>query len=173
MVSKHLALDSRAIFLVTYDMQIRRANMKNKTEVGCLFRIQQAAYSIEAEILGLKPNAFFPLRETVEELQHSSDEVWVYLLDDVVTGAIFLEKSGDCLAISKLVVDPSFFRRGIAKSLVRHCLNLHLNTEFHVGTGALNRPAILLYESFDFKIFHEEIVESNLKIVKLKRPANN
>lgn len=152
-------------------MQIRRAKLKDKTELNSLFRIQRAAYTVEARILDLKPDAFFPLQESIGDLENSSDEVWVHLSADVVTGAIFLEKSSDCLVISKLIVDPNF-RRGIGKSLVRYCLSLYPNTEFNVGTGALNQPAILLYQSFNFEIFHEEFVEANLKLVKLRRSAD-
>jgi ribosomal protein S18 acetylase RimI-like enzyme len=162
-------LDRRAIFWVSYEMQIRRADKQNTAELDSVFRIQQSAYALEAKILGLNTDDFFPLRETIRNIQNSTEEIWVHLRSDVVNGAIFLENLEEYRVISKLVVDPIFFRQGIAKSLIQHCLNLYPKSEFHVGTGAFNQPAILLYESFNFKVFQEDIVEPNLKIVKLKR----
>jgi ribosomal protein S18 acetylase RimI-like enzyme len=151
--------------------QIRFADLNNKAELNQIFHIQQAAYAIEAKILELETEEFLPLRESLTELQSTSDEVWVYHLDDVIAGAIFLEKSEERILISKLIVDPKLFRRGIGKALVWHCLELYPESEFHVGTGSANHPAIDLYLSCNFKIFMEEMVEPNLKIVKLKRPS--
>jgi ribosomal protein S18 acetylase RimI-like enzyme len=71
------------------------------------------------------------------------------------------------------VVDPRFFRKGIAKRLLSHCFNLFPDQEFNVGTGAANVPAIQLYRSFNFEIMREEIVDHSLKILKLRRHSTN
>lgn len=150
-------------------MQIRLLDKKNQIEIDRLYQIKQAAYLIEANLLGVRPDLFFPLRETINDLQNSKDEIFVSLRGGAIGGAIFLEKLGASMVISNLVVDPKFFRRGIAKALIEHCLNLYPEQEFQVSTGKLNSPAIQLYNRFNFKTIKEEIVEPNLKIVKLRR----
>jgi ribosomal protein S18 acetylase RimI-like enzyme len=150
-------------------MQIREFDKNNEAEVKHLFQVQQNAYRIEAHLLGVEPESFYPMKETIEALKSSPDQGFVSVFDGQIVGAIFLEKSGETIIISKLVVDPNFFRRGIAKSLVGHCLDTNPGKVFLVGTGALNLPAIQLYQNFGFKIFKEELVEVNLKFVKLKR----
>lgn len=151
-------------------MQIRAIEKKNLSEINRLYELQQEAYKVEADRIGVRVDLFYPLKETLDELQNSTDEIFVSLADGLITGAISLEKLEGSLLISKLVVDPKFFRRGIAKALVGHCFKLYPKEEFQVGTGATNSPAINLYQSFRFEIFKEIIVEPDLRVVKLRRP---
>ncbi|MBL7544316.1 MAG: GNAT family N-acetyltransferase [Bdellovibrionaceae bacterium] len=150
-------------------MQIRPLEKKNHTEIARLYQIRQAAYTIEAGLLSIQPDLFFPLQETLNDLQNSTDEIFVSVMDGSITGAIFLEKLIASIVISNLFVDPKFFRRGIARALIAHCLSLYPKKEFHVGTGKLNSPAIRLYETFKFEPLKEKIVEPNLRIIKLRR----
>lgn len=146
---------------------MRPFNGSNVDEIKRVFQIQQRAYSVEAKIL--ETDSFFPLQETLEEFRITTDEGYVAIFDSKIVGALFLEKSKESILISKLVIDPNFFRKGCAKALIENVLNLYPNLEFQVGTGAANTPAIQLYQKFGFEIFKQELVDGNLKVVKLRK----
>lgn len=148
-------------------MHIRLFNKRDLLEQKRVFQIQQQAYAVEAKILGV--STFPPLNETLEDLQRSTDEGLVAFVDEKLAGAIFLEKKENFVLISKLVVDPGFFRRGVGQSLVERSLKLYPKNPFHVRTGALNKPAIELYKKFGFKIAQERMIDDSLKIVLMKR----
>ena len=119
----------------------------------------------------LGAETFPPLHGTLQELHDSRDESYVYLVDEVAVGAIFLEMTATSVLISKLIVLPDFFRRGIARTLISHCLQLYPQTDFEVGTGSGNFPALDLYRSFGFRIFEEALLEENILICRLRLPA--
>ena len=71
--------------------------------------------------------------------------------------------------IHRLVVDPVFFRRGIARRLVEH---LHVTVEaraFIVSTGAANSPARALYERLGYDAVGTEEVGPGLTIAHYRR----
>lgn len=150
-------------------MPIRKFDHNNTAELKRVYAIQIAAYTVEADIIGAK--TFPPLHGTLKELRNSRDESYVYLVDEVAVGAIFLEMTPTSVLISKLIVLPDFFRKGIARTLIRHCLNLYPETDFEVGTGVGNFPALELYRSFGFRIYEEALLEENILICRLRRPA--
>ena len=150
-------------------MQIRKFDQQNTAELNQVYAIQKAAYRVEAEIIGAL--VFPPLHGTRQELANSKDEGFVCLHDNRPSGAIFLEMTTDSVLISKLIVTPEFFRRGIAKALISHCLALYPVAAFEVGTGSANYPALQLYRSFGFRIFEETTVEENIMICRLQRLA--
>ncbi len=150
-------------------MKIRVIEKNNPAEWRRVHELQQAAYRIEAEWLGADPDTFFPLQESLSSLMQTTDDGFIAVLDGLIAGAIFLEKQKTSILIGKLVVDPKFFRRGVANRMLQFCLDLHPNTEFRVGIGARNVAAIRLYESFGFRIESRARVEETLEVVKLKR----
>ena len=152
-------------------MQIRKFDQNNKAELKQVYSVQIAAYTVEADIVGAE--TFPPLHGTLQELRDSRDESYVYLVDDVAIGAIFLEMTATSVLISKLIVLPNFFRRGVARTLISHCLKLYPDTDFEVGTGSGNFPALELYRSFGFRIFEEALLEENIRICRLQLPAGS
>ena len=150
-------------------MLIRKFDQQSTQELNQVYEIQIAAYRAEAKIIGAI--VFPPLHGTRQELADSRDESFVSLQDNRPTGAIFLEMMASSVLISKLIVAPEFFRRGIAKKLISHCLTLYPQADFEVGTGSANYPALQLYRSFGFRIFEEATVEENIRICRLQRPS--
>ena len=148
-------------------MLIRKFNQQNTSELNQVYRIQQAAYRVEASVIGA--DVFPPLHGTLQELLNSRDEAYVYELNKIPVGAIFLEMAASSVLISKLIVKPEYFRRGIARALINYCLTLYPETEFEVGTGSANFPALELYRSFGFRIFEETVLEENIRICRLQR----
>ncbi len=54
--------------------------------------------------------------------------------------------------IQSLVVDPEYFRRGIARALIIFIMEKFDTRKFTVETGKNNSPARSLYEGFGFKL---------------------
>lgn len=138
-------------------------------DLAKVYEIFKMAYHVEAEILGIVPTQFFPLKMTRDDIEKSNDEIFVLECDGAIAGAIFLEQSGTAITISNLVVDPEHFRKGFGKALVNHVLEKYPTAEFLVGTGFKNSPAIKLYEEFGFTSKGDEIVEPSLRIIKMRR----
>ncbi|KEO81188.1 GNAT family N-acetyltransferase [Tumebacillus flagellatus] len=130
--------------------------------------LQIPSYKVEAKLIGF--DGIPPLHETVEELQGCGERFWVYEIDGRWAGAIAyeVEKSagereasgvggpggdgGSAVVISRMMVHPDYFRRGIARALLRHVLQVAEPSAqlYRVSTGSLNEPALQLYRSEGF-----------------------
>lgn len=123
------------------------------TDHASLLQVQRRAYQVEAALLDTID--FPPLRETLEEIDVEAPTGFVFLVGDTLAGAVTV----DDLTITRLVVDPAYFRQGIARSLLQHLFE-HSHAK-HVMTGARNRPALVLYARFGFtetrRAFRDEI----------------
>ncbi|WP_410501788.1 GNAT family N-acetyltransferase [Exiguobacterium acetylicum] len=123
------------------------------TDHASLLEVQRRAYQIEARLL--ETTDFPPLREKIDDINREAPTGFVYVIDDIVAGAVTI----DDLTITRLVVDPAYFRQGIAQSLLKHVFEQ--NHAKHVMTGARNLPALTLYARFGFmevrREWHEEI----------------
>ncbi|SIE24872.1 Uncharacterised protein [Mycobacteroides abscessus subsp. abscessus] len=76
-------------------------------------------------------------------------------LDGRLAGVLAYEEDENWVVISRLTVHPSFFRRGIAKSLL--------------ATGKGNMPALQLYISFGFKEKGELEPEPGVQLTVLEK----
>jgi ribosomal protein S18 acetylase RimI-like enzyme len=147
-------------------MKIIKLDKTDHTKIAQIFEIQTRAYQIEATLLGVQ--TLPPLRETIENIVTSDDDVFVYLVNDQPLGAIFFSKDAYRISINKLVVDPRHFRHGIARAILEHLFKTETFSSCQVSTGARNIPAIRLYESMGFRITNRERKEENLEIVSLE-----
>ncbi len=132
-------------------MPIHLLERSNTSLIQSLHQVFLKAYAVEADLIGVARNEFYPLQQTVEVLKNSSDEIWYFADQGLLQGAIFLEQSVDSILISHLVVDPHFFRKGVGVALMEHALKLYPNDKFNVSTGSLNFPALQLYKKFVLK----------------------
>ena len=114
-----------------------------------MLAVQRASYAVEAALIGFPDVP--PLRETVEALQASDEEVWLCEEGGEVVGAVGLELGDDEVVIARLFVAPPAFRHGVGTALVRHALEVAGARRVRVGTGADNAPAIALYERHGFR----------------------
>ena len=123
------------------------------TDYDALLVLQRRAYQVEAALLDTTD--FPPLRETLDMMNAEAPIGFIHLIDDTITGAITV----DDVTITRLVVDPEYFRQGIARSLLQHLLE-HSHAK-QVMTGARKLPALVLYTQFGFtevrRAWHEEI----------------
>jgi len=123
------------------------------TDHASLLEVQRRAYQVEARLLGTTD--FPPLRETIDDINTEVPTGFVYIIDDDIVGAVTIADG----TITRLIVDPAYFRQGIAQSLLRYVFEHSLAK--HVMTGARNLPALTLYGRFGFtevrREWHEEI----------------
>ena len=133
-----------------------------------VLNIQRAAYGIEAGLIGFE--GIPALAENLEDLMESA-----YLLGwtgirfegSIVAAMATRTERGVC-DIDRLVIDPAWFRRGLARSLVSTLADRRTVT---VSTGATNLPGIELYESMGFQQESTETKPPGVTIAYLRRSA--
>ena len=132
-------------------------------------RVMQAAYRVEADLLGVRD--FVPLHRTVEDLRRA-DSVFLGLFREGRLAAVAeLEQPPDApLNIAALVVLPSHFRRGLGTRLLRQVLEEHGKGPITVSTGVRNLPALGLYARLGFREQRRWSVEG-IPMVTLLRPG--
>lgn len=130
------------------------------TDYDSLPALQRRAYQVEAALLDTTD--FPPLCETLETIHAEAPIGFVHLIDDTIAGAITV----DDMTITRLVVEPAYFRQGIARSLLQHLFEHHYAK--YVMTGARNLPALALYAQFGFTEVRREW-HGAIKLVCLKR----
>lgn len=117
-----------------------------------LWRLQHAAYRLEAAAIGLKE--YPPLGETFDSIRNSGERFYGAISGDGdLLGAIATApaNSSGCLEITRLMVHEEHLHQGIGASLLRHVLDIRPEiTIFQVTAGALNVPAVSLYRKFGF-----------------------
>lgn len=114
-----------------------------------IHRIFQVSYAVEAELLGAVN--FPPLKRTVSEFINSNTSFFGFYQGEKVVAIIEIEPFPSVFHICSLVVDPQYFRQGIAKNLISFILKLLEGNRITVETGLANGPAIALYKSFGFQ----------------------
>ena len=128
---------------------VRPLDVRDPRVAAELLPLQRRSYRIEAELIG--SDAIPPLHESLAELMACGEQFLGAFHGEVLVGAISYRIEGDTLDIHRLVVDPSAFRRGIGRELVRAVQELETApTHVVVQTGAANGPATTLYRQEGF-----------------------
>ena len=128
---------------------VRILDHENQQIAETMHRIFQVSYAVEARLLDAKD--FPPLKRTVNDLMKSATSFFGFYQGEKVIAIIEIEPFPSVFHICSLVVDPQYFRQGIAKNLLNFTFKLLEGNRITVETGLANRPAIALYESFGFK----------------------
>ena len=144
--------------------KLDHTNVKIATEIRTVF---QVSYAVEAELL--KAKEFPPLKRTINEFLESKNDFYGYLIDDVVGAVIELINIGKSIHIQSLVVDPKFFRQGIAQSLISYLFESFESEIYTVETGAENQPAVTLYEKNGFVEIEQYYAEFDIRKVRFER----
>jgi ribosomal protein S18 acetylase RimI-like enzyme len=148
-------------------MEIRKLNFASLQKLQEVLDLQQKAYAVEANVLGVQ--FLPPQQESLRDLQNTHEEIFAMLDCNQYVGALFLEKMDDGLSINKLFVDPNYFRKGIGSKLVEYVVKLYPTQKFRVSTGEANKPALRLYDEFDFSLIDTKDLGEGLKLVTLER----
>ncbi|MGG0718102.1 GNAT family N-acetyltransferase [Robertmurraya massiliosenegalensis] len=131
-----------------------------------VLELQKQSYQVEAELIG--SYEIPPLKEALEQLV-SSDELFIgYFIEGRLVGVLSYKVIKGVIDLHRVMVHPSYFRKGIAKSMVKHVEKQYEDALFMiVSTGAKNLPAIEFYKRLGFEKIDEnvygQIVVTNFK----------
>ncbi|MBN4085233.1 GNAT family N-acetyltransferase [Flavobacteriaceae bacterium AH-315-B10] len=144
----------------------------NDLEISKKIRsVFQVSYKVEAKLLSA--TNFPPLKRSLENYVKSNTEFFGYLKNEELAGVIEVDHNDNYTHISSLVVDPNFFRQGIARKLMEFVLNTFDTNLFVVETGLENGPATELYKNFDFKEVKQWNTDHGIRKIRFERRINN
>lgn len=147
---------------------IRKIDITKKECAEHVLSLQKKAYKVEAEYLGSKHLP--PLSETINSLLLSDEHFYGYFLKNELVGAIAYEKLPHMITITRVMISPSYFRKGIASHLIQYLLKLEGDQNvYYVTTGSKNVPAIKLYNKFGFQEMLQYMTREGIALTKLKR----
>ncbi|MFG2062389.1 GNAT family N-acetyltransferase [Micromonospora sp. NPDC048871] len=130
-------------------MEIREiAPGRDEALVRGLLSIQQAAYAVEAALIG--DDRIPPLHETLDALRSAPLRWLGAFQQEALIGAIGWSEEDSLVDIDRLLVDPAAHRRGAGRGLVAAVLVIAGHRRVVVATGRDNRPARRLYEGLGF-----------------------
>ncbi|MFC3749865.1 GNAT family N-acetyltransferase [Paenibacillus sp. GCM10012306] len=151
-------------------MNITRLDLQDEMTVDDLWSLQHKAYRLEAELIGF--HEIPPLMETREMLRRSP-EVFYGCHDHAyeLMGAVAVEEeSPGKLTITRMMVNPGHFRKGVAGALLEYVFGKYSEMEqFIVSTGKLNFPAVALYTKHGFVQVGVEEVVPGVELVEFYR----
>ncbi|MGW9530415.1 GNAT family N-acetyltransferase [Paenibacillus terrae] len=126
-------------------------SLEDDEMVSQIWRLQHIAYRLEAERIGF--DEIPPLMDTFDTLRSCGETFHGWIEDGDLLGALAVQsESSDSLTLTRMMVHPDHFRKGIADSLMKHVLNeYHHIPLFIVSTGTLNAPAVALYRKHGFR----------------------
>ncbi len=110
--------------------------------------IFQVSYVVEANLL--QAINFPPLQRKLSSFIKCENDFYGFYMGNEIAGVIELRKIPDATHVQSLVVDPFFFRKGIALKLMLFVLENYKTPTFKVETGVDNIPAIQLYKKLGF-----------------------
>ncbi|GER59305.1 hypothetical protein ULMA_14130 [Patiriisocius marinus] len=131
----------------------------------------QLSYKIEAELLNAVD--FPPLKRTIENFVISETAFFGYLKEKELAAVIEITTNNEFTHINSLVVDPRFFRQGIAKKMMEFVFETFDSKLFIVETGLENGPATQLYKKFGFKEVKQWDTDHGIRKIKFERRFTN
>ncbi|WP_028550042.1 GNAT family N-acetyltransferase [Paenibacillus sp. UNC451MF] len=123
---------------------IQPIDIDDNQQVLELLMLQQLSYRVEAERIGFEDIP--PLFDSPKTIRESGEQFFGYYDEQQLAGAVAVKQSSKELIICRLMVHPSFFRRGIATRLLQFAEQFAIpGMMIKVSTGTNNEPAVLLY----------------------------
>ncbi|KWX80485.1 GNAT family N-acetyltransferase [Paenibacillus jilunlii] len=149
---------------------IIRLDLQNGDILSELWSLQHKAYRLEAERIGF--HEIPPLLETRDMLSRSK-ECFYGSFDDSgeLMGAVAVqEESSGRLTVTRMMVNPDFFRQGVAGRLLEYIFGQYPDMDqFIVSTGKLNEPAVALYTKHGFVPAGLEEVAPGVELIEFHR----
>lgn len=150
--------------------RVIRLDLQDEIIIAELWSLQHKAYRLEAERIGF--HEIPPLMETREMLSRSQ-EIFYGCFDEEneLLGAVAVEEETPrALTITRMMVEPGHFRKGIAGRLLEYVFE-HYSTmeQFVVSTGKLNDPAVSLYTKYGFVPVGVEEVVPGVELIEFNR----
>ncbi|KYD16185.1 hypothetical protein B4119_2321 [Parageobacillus caldoxylosilyticus] len=131
-----------------------------------VLRLQLRSYAVEARLIGFADLP--PLQDTAATLQRCGERFFGYMKQGQLAGAISYERTKETVHICRLMVDPDFFRQGIASALIEFVCDKEQDAnEIIVMTGSTNMPAFRLYERHGFREIEQIRMPEGIWMTKL------
>ena len=140
----------------------------SQSDVGQkLWKLFQRSYQVEADLVGVSD--FPPLKRSSENIRDSDSVFWGILNGQRIAATVELSFTSGLLEICSLVVNPDFFRQGMALALLDF-----VELEYHpaqsvVETASANTAAIQLYQSRGFVLSRRWMTTFGIEKVELKK----
>lgn len=128
---------------------ITKLENANENVADQIYAIFQSSYKVEARLIGAPD--FPPLLRSANDIARSKTDFYGFNFTGCLAAIIEIEKSDKRLDIHSLTVDPRYFRKGIADSLIYYVLESFDTGIAIVETAVVNKPAIKLYEKHGFR----------------------
>ncbi|WP_370089809.1 GNAT family N-acetyltransferase [Ekhidna sp.] len=128
----------------------------------------QVSYVVEAKLLNAEDN-FPPLKRPLSAFINTNTIFYGYHKNEKLVAVMEIKADAQSTHIQSLVVDPAFFRKGIAGKLLSFLFENFNSPLFTVETGAANDPAIALYERFGFKLVKKWMTEFGIEKVAFEK----
>ena len=150
------------------DSVITAADILESSVAEQVHALQQAAYLVESQRIGSAD--FPPLRESIQTLQQSTDRFLVFVEAGRIVGALSFEIAGNCVTVTRLVVSPDRFRRGIASALLTALEGrLAAASTLCATTGDLNKPAVSAYEKQGYRTVSRLVSPEGIALRRLQK----
>lgn len=147
---------------------IQKIDHSIEAEAREIRRVFQVSYAIEAELLNADDN-FPPLKRPIDSFLESEQTFYGFYENQKLAAVTEVKFDSDYLHIQSLVVDPKFFRKGIASKLIVFLFSTFKVPLFIVETGAANIPAITLYERHGFQKVKQWMTEIGIEKVAFEK----
>jgi ribosomal protein S18 acetylase RimI-like enzyme len=149
---------------------IERLDNKNIMVSKKIRSVFQASYSIEAKLL--RAIDFPPLKRSLSEFLSSSTDFYGFWIDKQIVAVIETKNHQYSTHIQSLVVDPKYFRQGLARKLITFVFDSFDSKIFTVETGVDNKPAIELYRKFEFKEVGQWDTDHGIRKIRFQKKIN-
>lgn len=140
-------------------------SLQDQDTLEQLWRLQHIAYRLEAERIGF--HQIPPLMDTLDTLRACGEQFYGRVDEEAeIIGAVAVEEGTDSICISRMMVHPDCFKQGIASSLMEYVLKEYNKVPLKVvSTGALNLPAVSLYQKYGFKPVSSEEIAPGVELI--------
>jgi ribosomal protein S18 acetylase RimI-like enzyme len=144
--------------------KLENSTPKVAKEIRAIFQI---SYKVEAELLQTKD--FPPLKRTLKQFIMTDTSFFSYSIAGRLVAILEISEQPDVVLIRSLVVNPAFFRQGIAGKLISYTFNNFKTNLFIVETGLANTPAIALYKKYGFTEVHQWETDYGIRKIKFEK----
>jgi ribosomal protein S18 acetylase RimI-like enzyme len=143
---------------------IKHLDIIDRSVAKQILRVQIPAYQVEAQIVGL--DEIPPLKDTVDSLQSCKEDFLGYYDGGILVGVISFRVIKEVLDIHRVVVQPSYFRRGIGRTMIQYLFEKYKKQVkgCKVQTASANTPAINLYQSLGFQKLEQLKISPTLSL---------
>ncbi|KZX15725.1 GNAT family N-acetyltransferase [Methanobrevibacter filiformis] len=158
-------------FNIDDNVVIEKASFEDMEEI---LNLQKLAFISEAEIH--EDFSIKPLKQSLKEVQDEYKSRYFFkarfLDSNVIVGSIRIQIKKDTTCIEKLIVDPKWQGRGIAKKLLAFIEDKYKNNKFELFTSHKSAKNIHLYKSIGYKVFKIEKESEKFYFIFFRKTNN-